>query len=178
MSKIALYAPLPGVKDALNLLTLLSDKKERQKVLDITAGLETERKRLNGTIETVAKAVKIPGLLADAEDRHARATKILDEAGDAARGIRSEADAYADGLRKKLLKRERDCEAREAAAGKAESTFDARQKGTTKALSEREATLVKREKTATQKLEVATKQANAVTAEYEAKMAALHKAMA
>ena len=119
------YGPFSGIKDALALLTMLSDAKKRKECLDIISGLEEERLKINKSIEVYASLGEIDALRG--EEKHLRdlAKKAVERAKVRATEIEDEARLVAkdaaEGLRQlaldksKFMEKERELASREQA---------------------------------------------------------------
>ena len=77
MAKFTSYDSLKSIEDALTLLTILTDRDRLVEIRNIMRGMETERKRLNDSINVYGLAKKIPGALEDAKNRERLADEII-----------------------------------------------------------------------------------------------------
>ena len=141
MKPLQIYGPRPQAKTALDVLSMLMDKKKRKEVMVALEAVETEREKLNEAIAVYGKAEKIGSLLRSATEKDSAAKRLLDDANTEAAEIRAKAKKDTDAARERA-------KVREDAVATQKKEFDAREAELTSALDTREAGLVKREEEA------------------------------
>lgn len=142
MKPLQIYGPLPQAKTALDVLSMLTDKKKRKEVMGALKAVEEARERLNETIAVYGKAEKIGSLLNSAVEKEAEANRLLDAANLEAADVRAEAKKETDASRFNV-------KLREEAVDVLEKGLVARDTELTSGLDAREARLLKREEKVT-----------------------------
>ncbi len=148
MSKVSLYAPFAGVKDGLSLLTLLQDKKELEKVLEVVKTLDEKITEVNEAIEVYGKASKIDDLVRRTQQKEREAGAALNEAVQEATKTKADAKSWADQQRQKAVQREIAATERENELSKSQAAFNSVAESKRDELAAREKKIVENEQRA------------------------------